>query len=71
MDRYHMEVIDVNGINYQLKEWLNSNSYGRHWEVKELKKVSSGMYSKFESLDWFPTKASALYYLNNLTKENK
>tara|TARA_R110002051_G_scaffold286414_1_gene348981 strand:+ start:4497 stop:4685 length:189 start_codon:yes stop_codon:yes gene_type:complete len=61
-----MEVVNVNGTDYQLKEWFDSNSYGKKWAVRKLKKVSPGMWDKLEILGWFSTKHSALEYLKEV-----
>ena len=66
-----MEVVNVNGTDFQLKEWFDRNKICGNWEVKRLKKVCPGMWDKVGFVGWFLTRDSALEHLNNLTKENK
>ena len=63
-----MEVVNVNGTDFQLKEWFDRNKICGNWEVKRLKKVCPGMWDKVGLIGWFLTKESALKYLNDLPK---
>ena len=63
-----MEVVNVNGTDFMLKEWFDRNSICGNWEVKKLKKLYPGVYEKLGQIGWFLTRDSALEYLNDLPK---